>query len=80
MAKANAQSVVAIDLSHLPKGLQEAVGDDVSRSVLNRVGPIRGAVIVGKLRGGIYGMIRPDIVGRSALANLNAVISQGLKK
>lgn len=74
MAPEKKLPTVAIDLSGLPSGLQEAVGADLARSVVANVGRTKGPIIVGKLGPGIYGMIQPDLLGKDARDSLNAVL------
>jgi len=51
---------LAIDLNHLPKDLQAAIGQAIVASVVRHVNT-GGVVVTGKLRPGLYGFVQPDL-------------------
>lgn len=66
---------VKIDLSHLPKGVQDAVGAELATSIVKSLKLGSKPVIVGKLDPGIYGYVMPDAV----LGKQIREFSKGLK-
>ena len=83
MAKLSAtkQPVIAIDLSSLPPSLQDAVGDDVAKSVLSRSGSLRGPVVIGKLGPGVWGMINPELLGKLGKDQIGSLLKgAGIRK
>ena len=60
MAAARVPQSVKIDLSHLPKDVQEAVGSELALSIAKNMKLTSKPVLIGRLDPGIYGYIQPS--------------------
>lgn len=68
-AKKQGQSI-AVDLSHLPKGIQDAVGAELAASIVKNMKLGAKPLIIGKLGPGWWGFINPDFKLDQQIKNL----------
>lgn len=61
---------IAVDLSHLPKGIQDAVGTELAASIAKNLKLGKAPVVIGKLDPGIYGIVAPGLALQKFLKGL----------
>jgi hypothetical protein len=60
MAARKKTGTIKVDLSALPKGVQDAVGAELALSIVKNLRLGKRVLIVGKLGPGTYGIVAPD--------------------
>ena len=70
MAARKSERRIAVDLSHLPRGIQDAVGTELAVSIAKNLKLGKTPVVIGKLDPGLYGVVLPDLALQKLIKGL----------